>query len=114
MAVLWLLYALVRPTELKSKDATKDMRLGLSDEEVSSEEGASDLATGDLVCSTVFRDPALGWAAGGSSASLITVATSSALECCQDAVHDLFMSSCCVGVVSCKMPLPDRGPGQPE
>ena len=68
MGVLWLLYALIRPMDLKSKDATKDMRLGLSDEEVSSEEGASDLATGARICPYVCTDPAVGWAAGGASA----------------------------------------------
>ena len=72
MGVLWLLYALIRPMDLKSKDATKDMKLGLSDEEVSSEEGASDLATGTLVCSSVCRDPAVGWAAGRASASPVS------------------------------------------
>ena len=68
MGVLWLLYALVRPMDLKSKDATKDMKLGLSDEEVSSEEGASDLATGAPFCSSACRDPAVGWAAVRASA----------------------------------------------
>ena len=68
MGVLWLLYALIRPMDLKSKDAAKDMKLGLSDEEVSSEEGASDLATGALVFSSVCRDPAVGWATRGASA----------------------------------------------
>ena len=58
MGVLWGLYALVRPTALKSKDATKGTKLGLSDEEISSEEGASDVASGDLACSSEYRDPA--------------------------------------------------------
>ena len=70
MGVLWLLYALIRPMDLKSKNTAKDMKSGLSDEEVSSEEGASDLATGAFSAHYGETLPLCCGAGGASALSL--------------------------------------------
>lgn len=54
MFVLWLLFTLTRPSQQQSKGAAKEKKGACSDDGVSSEEGASDLATGELLHCSCF------------------------------------------------------------
>ena len=47
LVILWLVYSLTSSARSQPKGASKDMKGSGSDEEVSSEEGASDQATGE-------------------------------------------------------------------